>query len=124
MSIRPRKAQPVGRVQFDVQDFVPQKLKVTLTAETKVAKANSDISVKVESRFLYGAPAGGLTGEGETRIVTDTDPFADYEGWAVRPHRRHVLRCQHHDERAADRRDRRHALPSRPSASLRIRPCR
>jgi alpha-2-macroglobulin len=75
------KAQPVGRVQFDVQDFVPQKLKVTLTAETKVAKANSDISVKVESRFLYGAPAGGLTGEGETRIVSDASPFDEYEGW-------------------------------------------
>ncbi len=76
-----KNAPSVGRVQFDVQDFVPQKLKVTLTPETKIARANSDISVKVESRFLYGAPAGGLTGEGETRIVTDSEPFKDYEGW-------------------------------------------
>ncbi|MEI9930069.1 MAG: MG2 domain-containing protein [Rhizomicrobium sp.] len=76
-----KNAPAVGRVQFDVQDFVPQKLKVTLTAETKAAKANSDISVKVESRFLYGAPAGGLTGEGETRIVSDPTPFKDYDGW-------------------------------------------
>ena len=75
------KAAPVGRVQFDVQDFVPQKLKVTLTAETKVAHANSDISVKAESRFLYGAPASGLTGEGETRIVSDSTPFDDYKDW-------------------------------------------
>jgi alpha-2-macroglobulin len=76
-----KNAPSVGRVQFDVQDFVPQKLKVTLTNETKVAHPNSDILVKAESRFLYGAPASGLSGEGEARIVTDGEPFADYEGW-------------------------------------------
>jgi len=75
------KAQPVGRVQFDVQDFVPQKLKITLTPETPVGHPNSDIKVKVESRFLYGAPASGLTGEGEARIVSDSAPFADWSGW-------------------------------------------
>ncbi len=73
-----KTAQPVGRVQFDVQDFVPQKLKVTLTAETKVGHANSDIVVKAETRFLYGAPGSGLSGEGEARIVSDPDPFPDY----------------------------------------------
>jgi uncharacterized protein YfaS (alpha-2-macroglobulin family) len=75
------KAKPVGRVQFDVQDFVPQKLKITLTSETPVGHPHSDIKVKVESRFLYGAPASGLTGEGEARIVSDGNPFADWSGW-------------------------------------------
>ena len=70
-----KNAPSVGRVQFDVQDFVPQKLKVTLTSETKVGHPNSDIVVKAETRFLYGAPGSGLSGEGEARIVTDTDPF-------------------------------------------------
>jgi uncharacterized protein YfaS (alpha-2-macroglobulin family) len=73
-----KNAPPVGRVQFDVQDFVPQKLKVTLTAETKVGHPNSDIVVKAETRFLYGAPGSGLSGEGEARIVADTDPFEAY----------------------------------------------
>ena len=72
------KADPVGRVQFDVADFVPQRLKVTLTPETKVARPNSDISVKAESRFLYGAPASGLSGEGEARISSDPTPFENY----------------------------------------------
>ncbi|MDE1986818.1 MAG: alpha-2-macroglobulin family protein [Alphaproteobacteria bacterium] len=75
------KDDPVGRVQFDVQDFVPQKLKVTLTAETKVARPNSDIKVQVESRFLYGAPASGLSGEGTARISADATPFENYTGW-------------------------------------------
>jgi uncharacterized protein YfaS (alpha-2-macroglobulin family) len=77
-----KDAAPVGRVQFDVQDFVPQKLKVTLTAETKVGHPNSDIVVKAETRFLYGAPGSGLSGDGEARIVADQDPFPQqYPDW-------------------------------------------
>jgi uncharacterized protein YfaS (alpha-2-macroglobulin family) len=76
-----KNAPAVGRVQFDVQDFVPQKLKVTLTAETKVGHANSDILVKAETRFLYGAPGSGLSGDGEARIVADSTPFKQYEDW-------------------------------------------
>jgi uncharacterized protein YfaS (alpha-2-macroglobulin family) len=76
-----KDADPVGRVQFDVQDFVPQKLKVTLTVETKTVKPGGEIKVKAESRFLYGAPASGLTGEGEARITADATPFDAYKGW-------------------------------------------
>ncbi|HEV2563332.1 MAG TPA: alpha-2-macroglobulin [Rhizomicrobium sp.] len=72
------KADPVGRVQFDVADFVPQRLKVTLTPEETVLHPNTDLHVRAESRFLYGAPAAGLSGEGETRIVSDATPFPDY----------------------------------------------
>jgi uncharacterized protein YfaS (alpha-2-macroglobulin family) len=76
-----KDAEPIGRVQFDVQDFVPQKLKVVLTAETKSVKPGEDIKIKAESRFLYGAPASGLTGEGEARITVDPTPFDAYKGW-------------------------------------------
>jgi hypothetical protein len=76
------KADPVGRVQFDVADFVPQRLKVTLTPETKVAHSGEDIRVRAESRFLYGAPASGLSGEGTAKITVDPNPypaFKDYQ---------------------------------------------
>jgi len=76
-----KDADPVGRVQFDVQDFVPQKLKVTLTVESKTVKPGDTIKVRAESRFLYGAPASGLTGEGEARITADATPFDAYKGW-------------------------------------------
>ena len=72
------KADPVGRVEFDVADFVPQRLKVTLTPVEKILHANSDMHVRAESRFLYGAPASGLSGEGEARITTDPDPYPDF----------------------------------------------
>jgi uncharacterized protein YfaS (alpha-2-macroglobulin family) len=75
------KADPVGRVQFDVADFVPQKLKVALTAEEPVLHANTTFHVKADARFLYGAPANGLSGDGEAKISTDPAPFKGYEDW-------------------------------------------
>ena len=69
------KADPVGRVQFDVADFVPQRLKVVLTPEERFVTANSDIHVKAEARFLYGAPAAGLSGDGQVHVAADADPY-------------------------------------------------
>lgn len=75
------KAAAVGRVQFDVADFVPQRLKVTLTALDKSIKPGGDFHVRVESRFLYGAPAGDLGGDGEATIAADNNPYPQYHGF-------------------------------------------
>ncbi|HVP85774.1 MAG TPA: alpha-2-macroglobulin [Rhizomicrobium sp.] len=76
------KADPVGRVQFDVADFVPQRLKVTLTSEQPVLHPKTDFKVRAEARFLYGAPATGLSGDGEARITHDPEPFPDFAAFA------------------------------------------
>jgi uncharacterized protein YfaS (alpha-2-macroglobulin family) len=73
------KAPAVGRVQFDVADFIPQRLKVTLTAQDKLLHANSDFHIKAESRFLYGAPASGLSGDATGKLTTDATPFPAFE---------------------------------------------
>jgi uncharacterized protein YfaS (alpha-2-macroglobulin family) len=75
------KGDAVGRVQFDVADFVPQRLKVALTALDKSVKPGGDFHVRVESRFLYGAPASGLGGDGEAAIKADDNPFPAFHGW-------------------------------------------
>jgi alpha-2-macroglobulin len=75
------RAPAVGRVQFDVADFIPQRLKVTLAPEERVLRANSTFHVKAESRFLYGAPASGLSGDGEAKITRDSAPFPNYADW-------------------------------------------
>ena len=67
---------PVGRAEFDVEDFVPQKLKVTLTATTSVLRPGEPIGATVEGAFLYGAPAAGLSGEAELRVTRDPAPVA------------------------------------------------
>lgn len=75
------KAQAVGRVQFDVADFVPQRLKVTLTAREKQIAPGEDFHVRAEARFLYGAPGASLTGDGEATIAADPDPWPQYKGY-------------------------------------------
>ncbi len=71
------KGEPIGRVAFDVQDFVPQKLKVELKATQKILRPGTTAAVEVNGRFLYGAPAAGLGGEGTLTITTDSTPFAN-----------------------------------------------
>ncbi len=75
------KKPPVGRVKFDVQDFVPQKLEVNLTPRSEVLRPGADVAIDVEGRFLYGAPASALAGEGEMRLVPDAEPFPEYKGY-------------------------------------------
>jgi uncharacterized protein YfaS (alpha-2-macroglobulin family) len=75
------KAPSIGRVQFDVADFVPQRLNVTLTALTPSVAPGGEFAVRAQVRFLYGPPASGLTGDGEARILADPRPFAPWTGW-------------------------------------------
>ncbi len=75
------KAAPVGHAEFEVQDFVPQLLKVTLAAPSGAVKLGDNVQVEAEARFLYGAPASGLEGEAEATIAADPEPFADYRGF-------------------------------------------
>ncbi len=72
---------PVGRVQFDVQDFVPQQLEVTLIAASKTLRPGQKIQATLDGRFLYGAPAAGLHGEASVRVVRDPTPVADAPGY-------------------------------------------
>lgn len=73
---------PVGRVQFEVEDFVPQMLKVTLTPATPVLRPDAPIEAQLEGWFLYGAAAAGLKGEAELRILRDPAPVPEAKGYS------------------------------------------
>lgn len=66
---------PIGGVSFSVQDFVPQTLEVALTSDAKTFPATGALDVALSGRYLYGAPASGLHGEGWVKIVADTTPL-------------------------------------------------
>ena len=40
-------------------------------------------SLPVTARFLYGAPAAGLTGQGQMRLVIDPAPFPALAGYRI-----------------------------------------
>ncbi|NGZ06835.1 MAG: alpha-2-macroglobulin family protein [Magnetococcales bacterium] len=75
----PGASQPVGQVAFDVQDFVPQRLKVLASMHEQRLSPADPVVVDVDAVFLYGAPASGLRGEGELAVKSDPVPFADFK---------------------------------------------
>ncbi|HOP18715.1 MAG TPA: MG2 domain-containing protein, partial [Amphiplicatus sp.] len=72
----------VGSDTFSVEDFVPQRLEVSLDVDEKTPIRPGDTRpVTVKSRFLYGAPAAGLEVESEARLRLDPNPFPDFSGY-------------------------------------------
>ncbi|MGI4794141.1 MAG: alpha-2-macroglobulin family protein, partial [Janthinobacterium lividum] len=67
---------PVGRASVSVTDFVPQQLKVGLTATAAAIGPETRMSGSIDGRFLYGARAAGLHAEGDVRLVRDEHPVA------------------------------------------------
>ncbi|MEM6847846.1 MAG: alpha-2-macroglobulin family protein [Pseudomonadota bacterium] len=62
------KGPPVGETTFLVEDFVPQRIEVSVTAPD-TAESGDTITVDVAADFLYGAPAAGLILDGTLRLT-------------------------------------------------------
>ena len=65
----------IGETSFEVQDFVPQRIKVTARSEAAKLLPGDAVTVSIDGRFLYGAPAGGLGAEAHMNIAVDPAPF-------------------------------------------------
>ncbi|MBY9066552.1 alpha-2-macroglobulin family protein [Hyphomonas sp. WL0036] len=78
---------PAGDMRFAVEDFVPQRIAVDVTADEQTPmKAGSSRNVEIASRFLYGAPGAGLTVKAEARMEPDPKPFKAFEGFIYGRH--------------------------------------
>ena len=67
---------PSGEVSFQVEDFVPQRLAVTLAGDAdRPVVAGESRRVQVSARFLYGAIAASLPVRSEARVFADPNPF-------------------------------------------------
>lgn len=65
----------VGQASIEVQDFIPQRLKVSVSSNAKILHPGEDVEVAVNGRFLYGAPASDLAAEGHIQVAIDPKPF-------------------------------------------------
>jgi uncharacterized protein YfaS (alpha-2-macroglobulin family) len=73
---------PSGEVSFQVEDFVPQRLAVTVTADAdRPVLAGETRQVQVSARFLYGAVASSLAVRSEGRVIADPNPFPAFKGY-------------------------------------------
>ncbi|MES1202910.1 MAG: MG2 domain-containing protein, partial [Pseudomonadota bacterium] len=71
-----------GSVSWAVEDFVPQRLKVEITADETPMKRGETRGIDVNARFLYGAPGSALAVEGEARLQVDPNPFPKEAGYS------------------------------------------
>jgi len=67
----------IGEAEIQVQDFVPQRLKVTLASDAKALEPETPAIVTVDARYLFGAPAAGLAAEGHLTFAPDPAPVAE-----------------------------------------------
>ena len=75
------KGGPIGRVAFEVEDFVPPQIEFDLTTPTSVAVLDQSIAVEVDAQYLYGAPAADLQGEYSLLLQVAGDPFPSLPGY-------------------------------------------
>lgn len=64
------KAAAVGETTFMVEDYVADRIEFDISSKDKQIKSDAPVELKVDGRFLYGAPASGLGLEGDLLVVT------------------------------------------------------
>ncbi|HEY2616524.1 MAG TPA: alpha-2-macroglobulin, partial [Acetobacteraceae bacterium] len=74
---------PIGRAEFRVDAFVPDRMAVDLGTASGSIVPGTPYSLPVTARFLFGAPAAGLTGQGQMRLVIDPAPFPALAGYRI-----------------------------------------
>ncbi|KQO85005.1 alpha-2-macroglobulin [Methylobacterium sp. Leaf90] len=62
------KAPPVGEASWLVEDYVPERLEVSLTPKTPTLTRGEAATIDVAARYLYGAPGSGLDVSGSVAV--------------------------------------------------------
>jgi alpha-2-macroglobulin len=75
------KGTSVGETTFMVEDYLPERIEFSITAKERVIKAEVPVELKVDGRFLYGAPASGLQLEGDLLVTTAASGRPGYPGY-------------------------------------------
>jgi uncharacterized protein YfaS (alpha-2-macroglobulin family) len=63
------KGNAVGETTFMVEDYIPERLEFDLVSKDKAITAQAPVGLKVDGRFLYGAPASNLQLEGDMLVA-------------------------------------------------------
>ncbi len=74
---------PIGRAEFRVDAFVPDRMAVETDVLPDVLVPGQEAAIPVTARFLYGAPGAGLSGSATLRLVVDPAPFSALAGYRI-----------------------------------------
>lgn len=71
---------PLARTAFLVEDFEPERLEFDLSASAPRIDPNDPPRLRLQARYLHGAPGANLRVEGQARVVA-TEQEADHPGY-------------------------------------------
>ncbi|MCJ2050966.1 alpha-2-macroglobulin family protein [Methylobacterium sp. J-070] len=78
------KAPALGETSFLVEDYVPERLEVSLTARQAALHRGEAAQVDVAARYLYGAPGADLDVSGSVVVqAAAASGIAGLEGYAI-----------------------------------------
>jgi uncharacterized protein YfaS (alpha-2-macroglobulin family) len=78
------KGPSVGDASFLVEDYVPERLEVTLTPKAAALRPGQPAPIDLAARYLYGAPGAGLTVSGEVSVASaPANGIKGLEGYTI-----------------------------------------
>jgi uncharacterized protein YfaS (alpha-2-macroglobulin family) len=75
------KGSSIGETTFMVEDYIPERVEFTISSKEKQIKPEAPVELKVDGRFLYGAPASGLQLEGDMLVTPAASGRPGYPGY-------------------------------------------
>jgi len=62
----------IGQYRFQVEEFVPDRIKVEITTKKAAINLAEDVTYEVTSAYLFGPPAAGLAVESRVRLTASS----------------------------------------------------
>lgn len=75
------KDDPITQVSFMVEDYVPERLDLTLKEGDGLLAPDEVKKIAVSGRFLYGPPAADMTVEGDIVVKAASKDLTGFEGY-------------------------------------------
>ena len=69
----------VGETSFLVEDYIPDRIAFDLVSKTP--RVTETLQLKVDGRYLFGAPGAGLDLEASVSITADNQPFPEWKDY-------------------------------------------
>ncbi|MEQ8347933.1 MAG: alpha-2-macroglobulin [Sneathiellaceae bacterium] len=73
--------EPVGSLQVTVEDFVPQRIALTLDSQARAIREGAPVAIDILGEFLYGAPAADLPVKAVLTLQQDPAPYPGLPGF-------------------------------------------
>gem|GEM_PF-1967473 len=78
-----RMKQPNGRLALHIEEFMPERMELTLKPSATTLNHNQELNLDIASRYLFGAPAVDNLIKGKVNLSVLRNPYAKNKDWYV-----------------------------------------